>query len=177
MLSDKAHGLDGLTGAFYKSCRPIIKSDLLAVVQRFYYHRTNNLALLNTTTVVLIPKKEGAEGIEDFQTISLIHGVAKIITKMLPVRLQPYMNSLVSINQSAFIKSKGQSMTTSCMSKTLRVPSIVTGDQPLFIKLDIAKAFDTVRWDYLFDLLCDEDSLKNGVTSLRTYGPHPPQGF
>ena len=79
---------------------------IFCVVQRFYNHRTNSLALLNSANVVLIPKKEGAESIGDYRLISLIHGIAKLISKLLAARLQPYMNAIVSTNQSAFIKSR-----------------------------------------------------------------------
>ena len=98
MPSDKAPGPDEFTGAFFKSCWPIIKGDFLCVVQRFYDHRTNSLALLNSANVVLIPKKEGAESIGDYRLISLIHGIAKLISKLLAARLQPYMNAIVSTN-------------------------------------------------------------------------------
>ena len=79
---------------------------IFCVVQRFYDHRTNSPALLNSANVVLIPKKEGAESIGDYRPISLIHGIAKLLSKLLAARLQPYMNAIVSTNQSAFIKSR-----------------------------------------------------------------------
>jgi hypothetical protein len=53
-----------------------------------------------------LPKKDGAEEISDFRPISLIHGIAKIISKMLALRLGPFMNELVSNAQSAFIKKR-----------------------------------------------------------------------
>ena len=72
----------------------------------FHRLRTSNLAILNTTNVVLIPKKDGADSVSDFRPISLIHSFAKIIAKVLAMRLAPHMNSLVSKSQSAFIKKK-----------------------------------------------------------------------
>ena len=71
---------------------------IFCVVQRFYDHRTNSPALLNSANVVLIPKKEGAESIGDYRAISLIRGIAKLISKLLAARLQPYMNAIVSTN-------------------------------------------------------------------------------
>jgi len=55
---------------------------------------------------MLIPKKDGADSVSDFRPISLIHSFAKIIAKVLAMRLAPHMNSLVSKSQSAFIKKK-----------------------------------------------------------------------
>ena len=42
----------------------------------------------------------------DYRPISLIHGVAKIINKDLAIRLAPYMSSLISPCQRAFIKGR-----------------------------------------------------------------------
>jgi len=43
---DKAPGPDGFTGAFFKSCWPIIKGDILCAVQHFYGHRCTRLPSL-----------------------------------------------------------------------------------------------------------------------------------
>jgi hypothetical protein len=53
-----------------------------------------------------LPKKEGAEEVVDFRPISLIQVIAKIIAKMLAIRVAPFMNELVSNAQSAFIKKR-----------------------------------------------------------------------
>jgi hypothetical protein len=62
------------------------------------------LNLLNKANIVLLPKKDGADDISDFRPISLIHMFAKIITKLLALRLAPLMDALISPCQSAFIK-------------------------------------------------------------------------
>jgi hypothetical protein len=61
---------------------------------------------LNRALVTLIPKKLDAEGIGDFQPISLVHSFAKLFSKLLAIRLRPKMELLVSANQSAFIKKR-----------------------------------------------------------------------
>jgi hypothetical protein len=63
-----------------------------------------HLSKLNTTHVVLLPKKADAKEIRDFRPISLIHSTAKLISKILALRLSGEMNTLVSRAQSAFIK-------------------------------------------------------------------------
>jgi mannosylglycoprotein endo-beta-mannosidase len=65
----------------------MIRADVLAAITSFYYNRCRDLNLLNKANIILIPKKEGAEDIRDFRPISLIHAVAKIITKILALRL------------------------------------------------------------------------------------------
>jgi hypothetical protein len=106
MPCDKAPGPDGFTGAFYKSCWHTIKSDVMRVVHLFSNLHAENFHWLNSANIALLSQKEGAEAILDFLPISLIHGVAKIIAKMMSIRLAPHMNTLISPSQSAFIKTK-----------------------------------------------------------------------
>ena len=58
-------------------------------------------------------KKRGAEVILDFRPISLIHSIAKIITKMLNLRIGPFMNDLVSKAQNALIEKEAYMPTSS----------------------------------------------------------------
>uniref|UniRef100_A0A453K1J3 Uncharacterized protein n=1 Tax=Aegilops tauschii subsp. strangulata TaxID=200361 RepID=A0A453K1J3_AEGTS len=106
MPGDKAPGPDGFTGLFFKMCWGIIKHDLMRVIQCFDSLHTTNLHWLNSANIVLLPKKDGAESIVDYRPISLIHGIAKIIAKVLSIRLGPHMSALVSNTQSAFIKTR-----------------------------------------------------------------------
>lgn len=80
---DKAPGPEGFTGHFYNKCWQIIKSDVIAAINSIYNQRCRDFDLLNKANIVLIPKKEGAESVTDFRPISLIHGVAKIVSKIL----------------------------------------------------------------------------------------------
>ena len=93
---DKALGPNGFSTNFYKSCWPIIKVDIMAIFFSFHSLRTSHLHLLNTVNIALIPKKEGADKVQDYRPISLIHGIAKWIAKMLARWLAPCLNSLVS---------------------------------------------------------------------------------
>jgi hypothetical protein len=99
-----------------------------------------------------MPKKDGAEEIYDFQSISLIHAIAKIISKMLATRLSPFMADLVSKTQSAFINKR------SIHDNFLYVKNLATRfhkskTPALLFKLDIRKAFDSISWKYIPNLL------------------------
>jgi hypothetical protein len=82
MPQDKALGHDGFTGLFFKSCWPVIHQDISVAINSVYNARCQDLNLLNKANIILLPKKERAEDIRDFRPISLIHEIAKIITKI-----------------------------------------------------------------------------------------------
>ncbi|WVZ88362.1 hypothetical protein U9M48_034892 [Paspalum notatum var. saurae] len=149
---DKAPGPDGFTGAFFKSCWEITKGDIMAAASAMYDLRTRNLQLINSANIVLIPKKDGTDTIGDFRPISLIHSFIKIITKTLALRLATRMNEIVSAYQSAFIKRR--SIHDNFMAVRSAIRRYHRNKTPaLFLKLDIVKAFDSVRWEYLLVLL------------------------
>jgi hypothetical protein len=106
MPQDKAPGPDGFTGHFFKKCWPLIHPDIMAAIHSLYNLRCKDLDLLNKANIILIPRKDGALSIGDFRPISLIHGVAKIVTKVLALRLTPFLSELISPCQSAFIKKR-----------------------------------------------------------------------
>ena len=97
-------------------------------------------------------KKQDALSIGDYRPISLIHSFVKLLTKVLARRLAPHMNDLVKHNQSAFIQSrlihenyKAVQLSAKMLHRN-KIPSAL-------IKVDIAKAFDTVNWRFLLNLL------------------------
>ena len=150
--SEKSPGPDGFIGLFYKKCWSIIGHDLIAALQAFHSLRTRRIELINEANIVLLPKKEGATNLSDFRPISLINSFAKIITKLLADRLAPRMNELVSGSQNAFIKKR-------CIHDNfVYVQSVIkalhkSGRPALFIKLDISKAFDSLSWVFLLEVM------------------------
>jgi hypothetical protein len=102
--------------------------------------------------VVLIPKKDNPSRVLDYRPISLTHSFARIVTNILANRLGPELDHLVSINQSAFIRKR-------CIHDNFLFVQEVIKDllkrkiPALFIKLDISKAFDSVSWPYLLQVM------------------------
>lgn len=150
--AEKAPGPDGFTGSFYKTCWTVIKHDVVSAFNSVYMLNTGPLEKMNGAHVVLIPKKEVAEIVKDFWPISLVHSFAKLLSKVLQRRLQRHIDQLISPSQSAFIKKR-------CIQDNfLYVRNLArayhrTKTPALLFKFDITKAFDTVSWEYLLELL------------------------
>ena len=104
--SEKAPGPDGFFEKFFKCCWNIVKDDLLLAVQFFYDLHGQHFNLLNSAHIVLIPKIVDATELSHFRPISLTSSIAKIFSKILAIRLAGSLDSLMSRNQSAFIKRR-----------------------------------------------------------------------
>jgi hypothetical protein len=152
MPQNKAPGPDGFTGLFFRACWETIRADIAAAVNSVYNLRCHDLNLLNKANIILLPKKDGVESIRDFRPISLVHGIAKLITKILALHLAPLTCHLISNCQSAFIKKR------SIHDNFFYVHNLTrkfhrNKTSVLLFKLDISKAFDSVRWDYLISMM------------------------
>lgn len=61
---------------------------------------------LNQTHIVLIPKIQGPETLGNYWPISFCNMTYKIVTKIIVVRLRPYLDKLISPLQSDFIPGR-----------------------------------------------------------------------
>lgn len=81
-----------------------------------------------------------------------MHSVAKILCKILANRMAPELQHMISASQTAFLKGR------SIQDNFLYVQNVIrrafTKNSPLiFLKLDISKAFDSVHWSYMLEVL------------------------
>lgn len=106
MPADRALGPYGFTGTFYKSTWQVIKEDTMAAIQAFQNGDLRGLHKLNNALIVLLPKRVGAAAPADYRPITMIHSIAKLISKVLALRLALKLNELVDKNQNAFIQGR-----------------------------------------------------------------------
>ena len=101
---------------------------------------------------LLIPKKLEALEAKDYRPISLVHSFAKLVTKMMANRLAPHLDKLVATNQSAFTRGRCIHDNFILVQQTIKVLHRQKISS-LFLKLDISKAFDSVDWAFLLEIL------------------------
>jgi hypothetical protein len=149
---DKSPGPDGFSGGFFRASWSVIKEDLLAATNKFYDLNDPSFDSLNTAFVILLPKKDQPSHMSHFRPISLIHAFGKLISKILALRLQPHLDDLISPCQSAFIT--GRNIQDNFLYVQTAAKQFHKSKTPtLLLKLDLAKAFDTVSWEYIIDML------------------------
>lgn len=116
---NKAPESDEFTGRFYRSCWNIICTELMVALLEVHGGDSWKLGLLNSTFLTLLPKQVDAIQVLDYKLISLIHNFAKLVAKLLANRLAPRLSSLVSANQSTFIRGLAFRIISSWCSKQL----------------------------------------------------------
>lgn len=139
-------------GVFFRTCWHTIKDDIMQAFHQFYNLAGGDFANLNFALVVLIPKKDGAGKITNYRPISLVQSIAKLIAKVPSMRLTRVIRNIILPAQSAFLSSKCTHDSFLYVQNGVR--ALHTKKIPaLLLKLDIARAFDNVSWEYLLELL------------------------
>ncbi|XP_020271446.1 uncharacterized protein LOC109846609 [Asparagus officinalis] len=107
---------------------------------------------VNIVFITLIPKIRDCTKVKDFRPISLINCLFKIFSKILANRLSHHMSSLVASSQSAFQAGKSTLDSILQANEMIHACSRRKKEVAMF-KIDFAKAFDSIDWVFLIDLL------------------------
>lgn len=150
--SDCAPGPDGFPGMFYKAAWPIIKHDVLNAFNALWSLDARSFYLLTDKLMVLLRKNNAPTRLKDYRPISLIHSFSKLFAKCLARRLAPRLKDIVVPNQSAFIRDwsiHDNFRTVQLACRWLHCRKFPT----ILLKIDIAKAFDSVAWPFLIEVM------------------------
>jgi hypothetical protein len=150
--ADKAPGPDGFVGAFYHRAWSTIKNEVMAAVLKLFVGDGRGFGKLNRALITLVPKKPDAQEVCDFRPISLVHSFAKLFSKLMSNRLRPKLELLVSSNQSAFIKGRNLHDNFILVRQLARKINS-RKEEGVLLKLDISRAFDSVSWGFLLEIL------------------------
>ncbi|GJT23825.1 RNA-directed DNA polymerase, eukaryota, partial [Tanacetum coccineum] len=148
---DKAPGPDGFTFGFYRRYWNLIEKDVVDAI-RWFFEFGNIPKGGNSSFISLIPKIPNANMVKDFRPISLIGSVYKIIAKILANRLVMVVGDLVNEIQSAFVADR-QILDGPFILNELVQWCKAKKKQTMVFKVDFEKAYDSVRWDFLNDVM------------------------
>jgi hypothetical protein len=84
----------------------MIRPDLMAVFDAFWHLDFRNLHNTNNGLITLLPKSVEAESMKDYQPMTLIHVVGKLISKVLANHLAPRLDRVIHPSQWAFLRGR-----------------------------------------------------------------------
>lgn len=148
-----APGPDGFGGCFFQTYWDIVGPNVFAAVTQFFVHSWL-LPNFNSNIVALIPKFPGADQIDCYRPIALTNFKFKVITKILADRLAVIAPKIISVNQRGFIKGRHISDCMCITSEAINLPDKKSFGGNIALKIDIHKAFDTIDWGFLLEVLC-----------------------
>lgn len=126
-----------------------IGGDVTKIVQDFY-DCGNIHPKLNETIIALIPKKSNPMIPQDFRPISLCNVIYKIISKSLANRLKVSLPDFIHETQQAFVQGRRISNNVALAQEITHSFQLSSWKQEAFmLKIDLAKAFDRIEWDFI----------------------------
>ncbi|XP_063302488.1 extracellular calcium-sensing receptor-like [Pelobates fuscus] len=148
----KAPGPDGYEGSYYKTYREELTPHLLKWFNHLMQGRHPDPDM-STAHIVLIPKPgKDTTYPEHYRPISLINHDVKLLAKILADRLSPHLTNLVHADQVGFIPER-QLFENTRRNIDLIWTQMTSHIPTLILSLNAEKAFDRVKWTYLFELL------------------------
>ena len=148
--SHKAPGLNGIPAFFFQHFWDTVKTNVTNAIQAFF-NLGSLCRALNNTLITLIPKISFPKEVSHFRPISLCNVLYKVISKIMVNRLKPFMDSIISPYQSAFIKGRNISDNILLAYEIMDTLRKKKGRKYSFgaLKINMSKAYDRVNWNFL----------------------------
>ncbi len=152
MKNGKTPGIDGLPVEFYKFFWQNLKHLIVGSIGHSF-HNEHLSANQKYGILTLIPKKDKDRTLlKNWRPLTLLTTDYKIITKILSMHIAKVLPNIINGDQSGYLKGRyaGENIRTItdiieyCKQKNM------TG---VLLLIDFEKAFDTVKWDFLHDVL------------------------
>jgi hypothetical protein len=141
----------GVLFFFYQKFWELIKADLMNMINDWNQGKLD-LFRLNFSLLTLIPKEADVVTIQKFRPIALTNCSFKIFSKCATNRLCGISESLISQNQTTFLK--GRYILESVVAAHEIIHDVAYSDQSGFVfKLDYEKAYDRVDRNFLIKMM------------------------
>ena len=152
LKTNKAPGTDGYTSEFYK----VLGEPMIPLLNNAFNWVLKEGDIPNSWSeahISVIPK-EGKDKMEcsNFRPVSVLNQDYRLFTTILARRLETILPDIIHQDQTGFIK---QRQTQDNIRRTLHVMQNIIEKriEAIILGLDAEKAFDSVRWDFLYMVL------------------------
>jgi len=147
----KSPGPDGFNFNFIKHNWEALKHDILTAVQSFQVDG-NIPKGCNASFIALVPKVRDPSKLDEYRPISLVGSMYKIISKVLSCCMKKVLSLVIDECQSTFLKDRG------LLDSVVVANEVVEelrrcGKRGLCLKVDYEKAYDSISWVFLIDML------------------------
>ncbi|XP_074305567.1 uncharacterized protein LOC141640785 [Silene latifolia] len=149
---DKFPRPDDYTSAFFKDSWQIIQKDVCNAIKDFF-HTEQILSQINATNITLIPKCDRPTSVKQFRPIACCNILYKDISKLLFNRLAKVRPEIVGDNQGAFIRGRSIIENVLIFQDLVKLYNRKAASPRCMFKIDLQKAYDTVEWDFVEQLL------------------------
>ena len=142
---DSSPGSDGLTAIFYITFWKQIKTLLFKSIEESIVHKSLTLSQ-RRAIITLLPKGNDLEQLKHisrWRPISLTNLDYKLYSKVLAIRLQSVLHTLINENQVGFLKNRSINDHIRLIDDMINI-SNKNNLQGMLISLDFQKAFDSV---------------------------------
>lgn len=149
----KAPGPDGVSAALIQQNWELFGPIVMKEVNLFFCSGQMKDSV-GKSNLVLIPKVQTPKMVSEYRPISVCNFLYKVISKLIAKKMQPWMDVIISQAQTTFIPGREISENIVLLREiTHSFKNQKGGPDQFVLKADLAKAFDMIRWEYLFYLL------------------------
>lgn len=168
LKTGKSPGPDGYNTEWYKCFRPEL-SPILLNTFNWIMEGGAPPPSWREAIISIIPKEgKDRQECDNYRPISVLNLDYKLFTSIMARRLERILASVVSFDQVGFICGR---QTSDNIRRSLHILGQITKDKTraLFVSFDFRKAFDSVRWLFLYKVLAKfgfHDSFINVIQAL-----------
>lgn len=169
LKNKKSAGYDGLQAEIIKQVAEFITDPFVRIINKIF--ETGYFPSVFKTSIVIPVFKSGdRQEILNYRPISLITNFAKVIEKILKIRITNYIKKYELISNMQYGFQQGKSTQDAIVSLTERIYSALDEGKPsLCVFVDLAKAFDTVSHKLLINTLEDMGFRNNALNLFKSY--------
>uniref|UniRef100_A0A803KF69 Reverse transcriptase domain-containing protein n=1 Tax=Xenopus tropicalis TaxID=8364 RepID=A0A803KF69_XENTR len=150
--SNKTPGLDGLPPDWYKALNDLVTPQLLTTLQSAWDSQSLPPSFAEALIVVIPKAGRDPTLCSSYRPISLINTDAKILAKVLATRLTRAVQDLIHPDQSGFMPGRATDFNLRRLFTNLQITHTNSGARAV-ASLDSEKAFDSIEWEYLWEVL------------------------